>query len=177
MKSIEFVKERIKNGFADVPLQEDAKFSEVDFMDFLETQINQFFEIFEDNRCQFQLKGTATTEDGKEQDGKLTINIIHNEDEDFEYFTMERCSCDGTYIFMTELMQNVFKKLAYCKTINNEKVSSDFNNYPFDYEICYTVGNFVVCNEYGDFGTEEKPWMKSRFTVMLPIKFDITKKS
>ena len=27
-----------------------------------------------------------------------------------------------------------------------------------------------------DFGTEEKPWMKSRFTVMLPIKFNVNKK-
>ena len=35
MKSIEFVKERIRNGFVDLSLQEDAKFSELKFEEYI----------------------------------------------------------------------------------------------------------------------------------------------
>lgn len=42
--------------------------------------------------------------------------------------------------------------------------------------IIYTVGDFVLTEEFGDeFTTKEKPWMQSRFTAMLPIKFDVVK--
>ena len=34
--------------------------------------------------------------------------------------------------------------------------------------IQYTLGNFVVLHEFGDFST----WMRSRVTVLLPIKYD-----
>lgn len=37
-------------------------------------------------------------------------------------------------------------------------------------------GNFVLAEEFGDqFATKEKPWMKSRFTAMLPIKFNVVR--
>ena len=44
-----------------------------------------------------------------------------------------------------------------------------------DYIVDYTIGDFVFGDEYDlkKFGTKEKPWMHSRFTVMLPIKFDV----
>lgn len=42
---------------------------------------------------------------------------------------------------------------------------------PENYDVSFEVGNFVFAEEYGEqFATEEKPWMKCRFTVMLPIK-------
>ena len=35
----------------------------------------------------------------------------------------------------------------------------------------YIVGNFVVLIEYdGDFVPADKPWMRERTTVLLPIK-------
>ena len=34
----------------------------------------------------------------------------------------------------------------------------------------------MLYEEFGDeFATKEKPWMKSRFTAMLPIKFDVVR--
>ena len=176
MKSVEFVKERIKNGFADVPLQEDAKFSELKFDEYINSNTTEEFRKgFVDGKCKLILNSKAEV-NGKEVTGDVVINIRHDENADFEYFTMERCVCDGTLIFMSELVERVFMKVLHCQTVNNKKVVDGFNNNPFNYEVCYTVGNFVACVEYGDFGTEEKPWMKSRFTVMLPIKFNVNKK-
>lgn len=176
MKSIEFVKERIRNRFVDLSLQENAKFSELKFEEYINSNTaEEFRKSFVDGECKLILNSKAEV-NGEKLTGDFVINIRHDENTDFEYFTMERCTCDGTLIFMLELVERVFMKVLRCKTINNEKVPSDFNNNPFDYEICYTVGDFVICDEYGDFGTKEKPWMKSRFTVMLPIKFDMRKK-
>lgn len=176
MKSVEFVKKRIKNGFADVLLQNDAKFFELKFDEYISSNTTEEFgKNFVNGKCNLILKSKANV-NGEEITGDLVINICHDENSDFEYFTMEQCVCDGTLIFMSELVERVFLKVLHCQTVNSEKVPSNFKNDPFNYEICYTVGNFVICDEYGNFGTEEKPWMKSRFTVMLPIKFDVVKR-
>lgn len=178
MGAIEFVKERIKSELTNIPLQDDAKFSEFKFNDFIKTRtIEEFQNGFIDNKCKVKYENSKVIVGGKEVTGDIIVNILYDENakSKFESFIMERCTCDGTLIFMDELIQKVFLKLMQIQTINNEKVPDDFNENPFIYEILYTVGNFVICDEYGDFGTEEKPWLKSRFTVMLPIKFDIIK--
>lgn len=177
MKSIEFVKERIASGLANLNLQNDAKFTELRFDDYIKTHTKEEFQNgFIDNKCQFKYKNTKAIVDGKEVTGDIIVNILYDENANFEYFTMERCICDGTLIFIDELIQKVFLKVMQIQTVNNEKVPDGFNENPFIYELVYTVGNFVICDEYGDFGTEEKPWLKSRFTVMLPIKFDVIKR-
>ena len=34
----------------------------------------------------------------------------------------------------------------------------------------------MLAEEFGnEFATKEKPWMQSRFTAMLPIKFDVVR--
>lgn len=66
----------------------------------------------------------------------------------FEYFTMERCICDGTLIFIEELIEKVLLKVIQIQTVNNDKIPEDFNRNPFNYDILYTVGNFVICDEY-----------------------------
>ena len=59
------------------------------------------------------------------------------------------------------------------KTCNgNKTIPKDLNGY----SIIYTVGDFVLAEELSDeFATKDKPWMKSRFTVMLPIRFNVVK--
>lgn len=154
MKSIEFVKQRIKSGFSNVPLQEETKFMELKFDDLLKLYTKEEFQKwFIDNKCQLKY-----------------------ENADFEYFTMERCVCDGILIFIGELIGKVLLKVIQIQTVNNDKMPEDFNRNQFNYDILYTVGNFVICDEYWDFGTDDKPWLYSRFTVMLPIKFEIVKR-
>ena len=44
MKSIEFVKQRIKSGFSNVPLQEETKFMELKFDDLLKLYTKEEFQ-------------------------------------------------------------------------------------------------------------------------------------
>jgi hypothetical protein len=176
-KSINFVKDRIKNGFANVPLQNDAIFKEINFCDYMTYgySIPDNFKLaFQNNRMSYLIKNATLKKGDKVISGDIQIDIIYDENADFEYFTMERCRCDGSLMFFDELTMKILDKICHIGTYNKEKIISNINL--FDYIWTYTVGNFVLCDEYGDFGTEGKPWMKSRFTVMLPIKFDWMKK-
>ena len=33
----------------------------------------------------------------------------------------------------------------------------------------FTIGNLILLTEHGDFGTEEKPWLRERNTILLPV--------
>ena len=171
MKAKDFIKQRLATEEVDVPLQDNAKFFEVKLDDYVNTHLSRELvdELDKTNRIQLALPS-------KELDKWIPLNIVYSEDADFEYFTMERCVCDGTLAFMDELATVCFNKILGAQTVNAEKMPNDFMDDPFKYEMHYTIGDFVCCEEFGDFGTEEKPWMKSRFTVMLPIKFDIKEK-
>lgn len=107
--------------------------------------------------------------------GKPYFNVIikYDPDADFEYFTMQRCNCDGTFVFFQDLMGECIDKMIHLKTCNvNKEIPKDLTGY----SIIYTVGDFVLAEEFGDeFATKEKPWMKSKFTAMLPIKFDVVR--
>ena len=101
----------------------------------------------------------------------LSIKIKYNQKAEFEYFTMERCVCDGTLYFVDELIQKTFMKVFSFQTYNEAKMPNDF----FDdkYNVEFTVGDFVFTNEVDkSFATKEKPCLTERFTVMLPIKCD-----
>lgn len=101
----------------------------------------------------------------------FNVIIKRDPDADFEYFTMQRCNCDGTFVFFQDLMDECIDKMIHLKTCNvNKEIPKDLTGH----SIIYTVGDFVLAEEFGDeFATKEKPWMKSRFTAMLPIKFDV----
>ena len=171
MKSTEFVKKRIADSEANVSLQNDAQFCETKFNDYINMFGSQ--KLIEEFELSNSIKLALPSKDLKSY---IPIYITYDEDADFEYFTMVRCVCDGTLAFMTDLMKDCFNKVVNFQTCNITKIPSDFQEDSFKYAVSYTVGNFVCCEEFGDFGTEEKPWMKSRFTVMWPIKFDIKEK-
>lgn len=102
---------------------------------------------------------------------EITLTITYDEAANFNYFTMKRCSCDGTLLFYQELIKDILLKLLRCETCDKTTaIPGDL----FGHQIKYIVGNFVLANEDGDeFSTKEKPWMRSRFSVMLPIKFEV----
>lgn len=58
------------------------------------------------------------------------------------------------------------------------KIPKDAEEYLYNYDILFGVGDFVFVEEHVErFSTKEKPWIKSRFTVMLPIKCDFEEKN
>ena len=160
-KSSEFIKNRIESeiayGFDNTHFESLTEYNSKD--------VFKNFHIFTDDKTETKL--IYKLGDDK---ADLEMDIIYNPDADFEYFTMERCRCDGTLLFIQELMEKCVEKIIRLQTCNKEKqLPSDLSGH----KITYTVGDFVVGTEHGEqFSTKEKPWMLERFTIMLPIKFD-----
>lgn len=168
-KSLDFVKNRIASGVCNG--MENNKYEcmqELEFLDVLENyQHNVIFD--EENVCKRILHMTSLTNSTSD----IEIQVKYDPDAEFEYFTMERCRCDGTLFFFYELVTTVLNKVFSLETHNKEKVPSDYDNNPFAYKVKYTIGNPVIAIEHGEeFATEEKPWMLDRFSVMLPIAMD-----
>lgn len=167
-KSLEFVKNRIASGRTNLQdnvfrIMEEVKFE-------FPSSMNS---LVKDNGVKCILEGTLPGDKDKKE---LTIEIEYNPDAEFDYFTLERCNCDGTLTFFVELCDRIIQKLftigTYCLT-----APEDFRKNPFAYDVKYTVGDYVFAEEFGDeFATEEKPWLQARFSVMLPIKFECWKR-
>ena len=166
-KSINFIKDRINNDYCgDMKNNTYDSFEEINPINYLKEYFNGY--DLETNALEYTIKTN---------DEEIDIAIEYNEDESFEYFTNETVICDGTLIFFNELINKVISKVAQCGTYNIHTAPKDFKNNLSNYKIKYIIGNLVLTTEYDDkFSTKEKPWMKSRFTVMLPIKVEYIKK-
>lgn len=97
---------------------------------------------------------------------EFDIEIELNADADFDYFTSDTIIHDGSLCFAPQLVcvQNVVRGWTYNKNIGEPERGD---------RIKYTVGNFVFLNEYdGDWVPADKPWMRERVTVLLPLKYE-----
>ncbi|EOS48293.1 hypothetical protein C810_01383 [Lachnospiraceae bacterium A2] len=169
-KSLEFVKKRIESGVCNG--MEKDKYNhlyEVDFLKISEQiKFSNTVKVSE-NLLEVELpfkdnKGT-------------TISVTRNTEAEFDYMTVERCRCDGTFVFFIDLCKKILEKILKGETCYSPKIPKDAKEKLYKYNIRFEVGNFIFAEEYGeDFTTKEKPWMKSRFTVMLPIKCDFAEK-
>ena len=158
MNSLEFVKQRIADGLTGMNLDDFESIGEYNTLEILSEYLDKNGEY-----------KAIFTENGFE---KFTIILKVDTDANFDYFTMKSCRCDGTMMFYNQLMVDCLNTILSCGTYpKNIEIPEDLSNKTF----IYTVGNFVLGDEYDEhkFGTEEKPWMYSRFTAMLPIKFEI----
>lgn len=158
-KSLEYIKSRIYSGNTNNMNPEE--FSEMGVIPF-----NLLVDMKENE--------TASITTGKES-GIVYVDLTYAPDADFDYFTTQSCYCDGTLIFMFELMESIIEKIVKLET----SLSSAVEKYPegIDFEkhrVHYTVGDFVT-NSYivEESPDPEHPWMRDHFTVMLPIKFEI----
>lgn len=99
------------------------------------------------------------------------IKLTFAKEADFQYFSSEELVHDGTLVFyigaIEEVVLRVFMGTTYY--LPNGKP-------PEDAIIHYTIGDFVVLDEYADDGTKfsstAQPWMHSRTTVLLPLRCD-----
>ena len=161
MKSLDYIKQRIS--------EENTGLSKCKYESMVEFNPVDIFEKMYESRT---LETGITVGNSEHQ----VANICYDPEADFNYFSMSRNANDGTLIFDFETMQDVLCKVLSCQTYNKAvltEVPDDeeyFNNHHFK----YTIGDIVLCQEYGDeFATEEKPWMKRRTTALLPIKFEV----
>lgn len=113
----------------------------------------------------------AITKDKSE----VIADLTYNPDADFDYFTTESCVCDGTLVFMTELIRKLLHKIG---SLNTYYVPA-FEGIPEEefcnYKLHYEVGDFITNSHIIEPPNKDKTWMYDRFTVMLPIKFIIEK--
>lgn len=174
-KSLEFVKQRIASGMCgDMRNNNYSYMHEVDF--------NWIFDMME---CNANITKRENTWEHNyvwlyENDKKREMKVIieYNPNEKFEYFTTECCLCDGTAYFYFQLCEKILEKLLIGTTYYKPKLPENYENEMEKYVMKYTVGDFIFASEFGEeFATEDKPWMLSRFSVMLPIKCDFVKKS
>lgn len=173
-KSVDFVKSRIDSGHCNgLENNEYLAFSEIALEKCTPNLVasDTLEKFFKTKELHYDVKLIVDS-----REIPIDVNVIYDPNADFEYFTMERCCCDGAIMYYIDLAEKVLSKVLHLKTCNKNKIPSDWK----DINACqftYTIGNFVLADEHGDeFATEEKPWMKSRFNVFLPIKFDFIKK-
>lgn len=96
----------------------------------------------------------------------FNVDLSFSADSDFDYFTSASCVHDGTLYFINDMMNELVEKLCLAKTYN-KNVGEPQNGD----SIKYVIGNFVVLNEYdGDFVPADKPWLRERSTILLPLK-------
>lgn len=171
-KSLEFAKKRIASG--ECGGMENDKFEHMNEVNFHliadNIQFNECVKV-SDNlwEVEFLVNGT---------DKKVKLSVKHNPDAEFDYISVKRCCCDGTLCFFMSLCEEILEKILSGKSACTPKIPKDIEESPENYDISFEVGNFVFAEEYGEkFATEEKPWMKCRFTAMLPVKCDFVRRS
>lgn len=171
-KSLEFVKKSIESGmYKNVKIDDFDTMKEIEFIHFLKSffELNKEIIRLDDGILKYshELKGG----------GLINASIVHDEDEDFQYFIAEEYICDGTISFHFSLYKEVLEKLYYLKTFFKKSAPKDLEENPCKYDIKYTVGDFVLCSKVSDeFATKEKPWLKERVTVMLPVRSEFIEK-
>lgn len=141
--------------------KERSNYGDRDFSQATEYSAKEIFHQYMNGETEIKLTG-------KDDDGEFSIDITveFNPDADFHYCTSASSCHDGSLLFLSQCIEkcvyNVIGLRTYDKTVG-EPQSGD--------HIKYTVGNFVVINEYDTekFATEEKPWLMERTTVMLPL--------
>ena len=137
--------------------QTRSNLMDVDFSEAFEMPIETVAEFFKNNKIYTR------------KIGNTTLEITYDPDADFQYYTNSVSTHDGTLMFVLENMERCLAKVLNGKTYYIPAgVPKNFNGAV----IQYTIGNFVVCNEYGEqFAPKDKPWMTEMTTVLLPIKY------
>lgn len=96
--------------------------------------------------------------------GVINIELVLNADADFQYFTSESFVSDGSLAFITDASEKLISRV-----LGGRSYYADLKKPEYGDTIEFTIGNLVLLTEHGDFGTEEKPWLRERNTILLPV--------
>lgn len=160
-KSLEYVRKRIEEGNC-------RNMSVEEFKDMYTIPFKSYFL---EGRGDYMILAIRKDSDD------ILADLTYSPDAEFNYFVTESCVCDGTLMFMNELMTNILKKIGQLQTcyapalegISQEEINNG------NYMIHYEVGDFVANSCIVEPPYKDKLWMCDRFTVMLPVKFTIEK--
>lgn len=96
--------------------------------------------------------------------GVINIELVLNADADFQYFTSESFVSDGSLAFITDASEKLISRV-----LGGRSYYADLKEPEYGDTIEFTIGNLILLTEHGDFGTEEKPWLRERNTILLPV--------
>ena len=153
-KSLEFC-----NSLASDP--ERSTYYDRDFN--LAKEFDNTLDVFE-----YVLNGKSLSNLTAEWNNTIHYSIEYDSEADFDYFVSETDMTDGTLVFNMNVEVAVIERVAKCLTYFIPKGAPSSGD-----TVKYTVGNLVVIDEWCNVGTHDKPWMKNRITVMLPVKYDV----
>jgi len=105
--------------------------------------------------------------------GKFNINIEYNTEADFEYFTIESSTHDGTLIFLYDAIQELLYRLLKLGTVPKSKQIDNID----DYNYKYIIGDIIVHRDFGTKNINGNKWLGETDIVVLPIKFEYSFKS
>lgn len=161
-KSLSFCQQtaRERSGYADRPLDKATEHDAKKLLDDLFADKENFSSALQ------ELSWDGNVARVKIRD--ITAEIHYDPDADFDYFTSVSSINDGTLCFYFQDLANCIGKvigiLTYAKWKKPPKAGD---------HIKYTIGNYIVLDECGgDYVPKDKPWMKTRTTIMLPVKYE-----
>lgn len=159
-KSLEYIKRRIEEGNC-------KNMSQEEFTNMNVVPLNSF--------CDKLSIGENIILAITKDESEVIADLTYNPDAEFNYFTTESCVCDGTLLFMTELIEKILKKVGSLNTYYLPAFEGISEEELGNYKLHYEVGDFVTNSHIVESPDKNKPWMCDRFTVMLPIKFTVEK--
>jgi len=148
--SLEWILDITKNdsGLKDIIQNEPKEYETLVFLDAL---------CREDENYISQEDGTFAYL-GMGEDRSPAVIIEYDKDANFNKFFYTMYKHDGTLLFTTYGMLGFVNSIAIFVLKRSEKVH-------------ITMGNVILVSEFGkQFGTEEKPWLRERDTIILPVK-------
>lgn len=171
-RSLNWCKDSIKK-YSNLDVLTDAEWSEIELnksMCNYDENYRQIISEIIETGAEFKLKKSLDN-----NDDAIKVNIKYDPDCDFDCFACESCRCDGTILFLLEQQQKLIRKICLLNTVCKTKMPTVPVEELTKYSFVYTIGNFVSIEEFSEekFKTKEKPWLMSRFTTLLPYKFDV----
>lgn len=160
-KSLEYIRSRIEKGDCNnMPVEEFKNMYTVPFKSF-----------FLEGHGDYMVVAV------RKSDNSVLADLSYSPEAEFNYFITECCVCDGTLMFMNELMERILKKIGQLQTCYTPALKEISENEIINgnYKIHYAVGDFVANSYVVEPTDKDKPWMCDRFTVMLPVRFTIEK--
>ena len=172
-KSLDFIKHRIATGQCNG--MENNEWKRLDEIPFTDVWYNMLFNKDKPNYISLPAYFDVYLDCDKTK--KIVIIIQYDSKSEFQYFITKQCICDSTLLFEIQNMQNIINKIINLETYYSPILPDDFEQYPWKYDLIYTVGDFVSGMEIDNkFAPEDKPWMTCRFTSMLPVKMEFVRK-
>lgn len=110
-------------------------------------------------------------EHNKDEKYYVDAEFTFNSDAEFDYFTSSASIHDGTLMFEYKTMCECVVNICCCATRYKKYADVEWGD-----KVKYTIGNFVILNEYdGTFCKDKDPWKRQRTTVLVPLKMEIEK--